>query len=861
MSIQPKEIFLSDYTQPKYWIKNTNLTFELNGDDTTVKAKLKFERNSKSSDEKLFLDGVELELLDLKVNGEKYDDYQLTETGLYLNIDISDFELETTVKIKPDSNLSCEGLYKSGDIYCTQNEAQGFRKITYYLDRPDVMSSFTTTIIADKKFPYLLANGDKIDSGDIDGKHFSTWFDPHLKPSYLFAVVIGDLAKVQDKFTTKSGKEVSLEIYVDHGNEDKCDHAMRSLINSMKWDEDVFGLEYDLSTYMIVAVDSFNMGAMENKGLNIFNSSYVLAKKETATDANFQGIEAVIGHEYFHNWTGNRVTCRDWFQLTLKEGLTVFRDQEFSSDMLSRPVKRIDDVRVLKGHQFPEDAGPTSHPIKPKSYIEINNFYTATVYEKGAEIIRMIHTLLGEDNFRKGMDLYFKRHDGDAATTEDFLNAMSDASGINLNHFSSWYDQKGTPVVNVEKIYDSEKKVLTLNFEQEFNPDGVSTDSLYMPFHIGIYYADGSRVECDDKLILNKKQQSFSFENIKSDPIISLNDNFTAPVIVNFDYNKNDIAFLMANNTDAYNQYDACQKLYTIELKELILQYHKGGELRISDVFIEAFKKLLLNMHLDDSFKAYALSIPSEKDMVQLFKAYELEAFRIVRNFLTSELGKEFVEDFKRIFHSLDQKGEFTLTPEAMGKRALSAKCLSFLYSTATPEAIDLVYNAYNKATNMTDTISALTLLVSNDNPYRDRVSQDFYQKWKHEPLVIQKWFSMIVIAEDFTGDKIDDLVSLEAYDSKVPNFIRSVFRTFAAQNVYSFNSSTGLGYDAMAKEILRVDKFNPQIAAGLAKTLAHYKKLPQELKKLLGNQLEMMRSEKGISNDLYEIVNAIIEK
>ncbi len=665
------EIFLKDYKEPDFYIKNTELDFTIEPLKTTVKSKLSIERNG-SHNKDLVLDGVDLRPKSFSLDGKVLElgEYQVEGEQLRVKTTKDRFLFEATVEIDPKNNFSCEGLYQSGDIFCTQNESQGFRKITYFLDRPDVMSSFTTTLRANEKvFPVLLANGNKQDEGvDESGLKFVVWNDPFPKPCYLFAVVAGDLALVKDTFTTMSNKEVKLEIYVDKGNEDKCDHAMLSLKNAMKWDEEKYGLEYDLDIYMIVAVDSFNMGAMENKGLNIFNSAYVLAKKETATDANFQGIEGVIGHEYFHNWTGNRVTCRDWFQLTLKEGLTVFRDQEFSSDMLSRPVKRIDDVIRLKRHQFPEDQGPMSHPIKPKSYIEINNFYTATVYEKGAEVIRMVHTLLGEEGFRKGMDLYFERFDGKAVTTEDFVDAMADANGKDLEQFKMWYNQNGTPKLKVEESWDENAKTFEVTFKQEADIDDPKYDALHMPFHIGLFTKEGEELEAQGELELNEKEQTFKFNNLPERPIISLNRKFSAPVIVEKDYSDQEYAVLMGRESDEFARYDAAQNLYKNTLTRMTTAIAAGEEFAPSAEFFGAFEALLSDEALEKAYLAYALALPTEAELDEENQIYLFAPVHEARKKLTKLIAQKFKQKFQDIYMSLEQ-AEFSLSAQAMGER------------------------------------------------------------------------------------------------------------------------------------------------------------------------------------------------
>jgi aminopeptidase N len=855
------EIFLKDYSEPDFWTNSVELCFEILSDKTVVTSILKLSKNINTTGRILDLNGVDLKLVSLAMDDTALAEeaYTLTKDMLSLTAPSNEFKLKVVVEIDPENNLSCEGLYKSGNIFCTQNEPEGFRKITYYQDRPDVMASFRTKVIGDKtKFPFLLANGNKVGSGEnLDGTHFCTWEDPHKKPSYLFALVAGNLALVSNSFTTKSGREVALEIFVDKGNEDKCTHAMDSLKDSMRWDEEVFGLEYDLDIYMIVAVDSFNMGAMENKGLNIFNSAYVLAKKETATDANFQGIQAVIGHEYFHNWTGNRVTCRDWFQLTLKEGLTVFRDQEFSSDMLSRSVKRIEDVKGLRLHQFAEDAGPLSHPIQPKSYIEMNNFYTATVYEKGAEVIRMIHTLLGKDNFRKGMDLYFERHDGCAVTTQDFIYAMRDASEIDLEQFKAWYDQSGTPKLNIETTYDAEEQSYIIDIEQISNMNESSELALHMPFHYALYDENGKYFDIPNqgKIELKELKTSIKVLNVATKPIPSWNTNFSAPVIINYTYTDSDLFTLMSFDLDDFNRYDACQRLYTLQLDKLIIQLKAKQEMSIDDSFFTSFKNLLLDNELDSAFKAYALNFVTLKEYNYGLEKFELENSSKALNFILNKLGLEFQNEFLTLVNNLQSKGDFSLSHEAMGRRSLRNTCLSYLVASKTSTAIDLAYNIYVNATNMTEEHESFNLLVYSDNPYREKVIQSFYDKWKTETLVMQKWLQSQALASDSTLATIKSLESTDIYDQTIPNILRSLIGSFGMYNICALNNVDGSGYRFFADQIIAVDKFNPQIAAGLAKRLNHLDRLDHTRSSLLKDQLKRVLETKHLSNDTFEIV------
>jgi aminopeptidase N len=862
MSKQQKEIHLSEYKRPKYWIRHTDLIFEIESDKTYVSSNLTIEKNEEYKEQTaLVLDGVNLELLDIKINDEKLkpEYYSKDDQQLTIKTELAKFNLQIKVAINPDTNHSCEGFYKSGNIYCTQNEAEGFRKITYYQDRPDIMSSFKTSIIADKsKFPYILSNGNLESSLDLSsGKHKTVWNDPFPKPCYLFALVAGDLGRVQDEFTTMSGKKIKLEIYVDHGNEDKTRHAMDSLKNSMKWDEDNFGLEYDLDCYMIVAVDSFNMGAMENKGLNIFNSHYVLAKPETATDSDFKGIEGVIGHEYFHNWTGNRVTCRDWFQLTLKEGLTVFRDQEFSADMGSRSVKHIEDIKCLKLRQFPEDAGPLSHPIQPKSYVEINNFYTSTIYEKGAQIIRMIETLIGRENFRKGMDLYFSRFDGQAVTTNDFVKSMADASGQDLDHFMVWYDQNGTPSLDINTNYDEEKNEYKITVTQSTNTNHEKVDCLYMPFHFSLLSEDGEpfNIEQDGKMILDSKTKEMIIPGITSRPIPIWNLGFAAPIKVNYEYTVHDLLIMMTHSKDTYSQYNATEVLFRKEIDKLVNCQNEARELEVEPKLIDALEKILDNSTLDDEFKSYLLQVPSEKAIFDTKESYDFEMYKTARTFLIKSIGLSLFDKFLDLVHRLDQKGDFSIDQESIGQRALKKVCFHFLAATSSPSAFDLIYSHYQHATNMTEEISAFSCLINYDNPYQLKVRESFYNKWKNDTLVIQKWLSQLACARDTSAKDLLELEKLEVYDNKIPNLVRSLYSGFINSNIAALNDESGAAYQIIIDKIIEIDAFNPQLAARMAKGLDFINKLDEGRKSKFTKQMVRLKNTSNLSSDTLEIV------
>ena len=865
---EAKEIFLKDYQQPNFWIEETQLTIDLTKPQTRVTAKLKFFKNNNTSERSLFLNGEGPILDSISLNGVEVGDnlFEKKDDGLYFgNIDQDTFELTIVNFINPNENYSGQGLYKSGNIYCTQCEAEGFRKITYYLDRPDVMASFKTKLIAAKdKFPYLLSNGNKVESGELEGgNHYAVWEDPHKKPSYLFACVFGDLAVVKDEFVTKSGKKVDLEIYVDHGNEAKCEHAMRSLKNAMKWDEETYNLEYDLDIYMIVAVDTFNAGAMENKGLNIFNSAYVLATPKLAVDKDFQNIEGVIGHEYFHNWTGNRVTCRDWFQLTLKEGLTVYRDQEFSSDMLDRSVKRIEDVIGLKSHQFPEDDGPLSHPIQPKSFVEIDNFYTSTVYEKGAEVIRMIETIIGKENFKKGLELYFKRFDGQAVTTDDFVNSMSDASGVDLSHFKLWYDQNGTPKIKVNISYDQTNSIVELSLEQEnlkLNND--KFDCLYLPFSMKFYNENGAPIESmkgHENFIFKNKKQSIKFEGVNERVIPSLNCNFSAPVKVDYDYKKEELATLMAHDEDLMNRYDASQRLIELEIKELKKSFENKEASKLSDLFLKAYKTLLLDKSLTYSFRANALSIPTIFELNKRNDFYDFDSLPMAVDFLNEQLAIELESELNLIISNLGKEVAYDISPEEMGKRSFKNFCLSLYAQTTSPAALDLVYANFQRANNMTDELGALKTLSHINSPYREKALESFYANWKHEPLVFEKWVRVKAGSRVSSLSETKDIMKLEAFDLKVPNLIRALCGGFISGSPLVFHDPSGVGYEFIADRVIELDKDNPNIAAGICKNLNFLKRVDSTRQAKLKDQLNRILNEAKSAN-VIEIAKRNLE-
>jgi aminopeptidase N len=870
-----KTIHLKDYKVHPYKVVKIDLEFDLLESKTKVYAKIQMEAQVDDLPSEFSLDGEQLKLLSVKFDGEELGskEYRVDSTSLIIRKSARKFILETVCEINPEINKSCEGLYLSDGSFCTQCEAQGFRKITYYMDRPDNMAVFTTKIIADKKkYPVLLSNGNKVDSGDLpEGRHFALWSDPHKKPSYLFAVVAGDLGLITDKFTTRSGREVALEIFVDKGNEDQCAHAMRSLKNCMKWDEDVFGLEYDLDIYMIVAVDAFNMGAMENKGLNVFNSAYVLAKQETATDTDFQGIEGVIGHEYFHNWTGNRVTCRDWFQLTLKEGLTVFRDQEFSADMVNRSVKRIEDVKGLRQHQFSEDAGPLSHPIRPSSYIEINNFYTSTIYEKGSEVIRMIHTLVGAKNFRAGIDKYFELFDGQAVTTEDFVYAMELASGKDLAQFKRWYSQNGTPTLNVSSEYvESESKyILTLKQTLIESENNKGIGALHIPFKVALFDTEGNELNVADEsgamgkeflLEIRDEEVSYTFKNVQSAPILSMNRGFTAPVIVNYEYSNKELATLMGTDTDDFNRYEAGQILMEKTLFDYRSQIAKGEKPSLETGFKSAYKELLTSAKSNAAFFTFALQLPAEASLNEKLAIFDIDGVHSSREALKTDLANEYSEEFFALYTALNVSEKFSVDSEAMGRRDLKNFALTMLTLNTNPSE-DLVYKHLANATNMTDEICALNLICQfQDCDRKTQAIKSFEVKWKNESLVINKWLK----AQSGVDDKniIDKLIKLEThelFDKNNPNKLRALYGPFSA-NLSRFHAKDGSGYRFMVDKLIEIDAYNPQVASRLINVFGKINQIDTFRQELMRGELKRIAQNTKTSKDVLEKVTKYLE-
>ncbi|MCR8924249.1 aminopeptidase N [Dasania sp. GY-MA-18] len=874
---QPKTIYLKDYQVPEFLIDHTDLHFTLADDMTTVRSRLSMRRNpeSKTQDASLVLHGQDMQLQAVTLDGTllSASAYKVDEESLTVASVPDSFVLECETLIKPQDNTSLEGLYRSASMYCTQCEAEGFRKITYYLDRPDVMSLFTTTIVADKAaYPVLLSNGNNVDSGEnSDGSHWVKWEDPFKKPAYLFALVAGDLEFIEDSFTTCSGNDVTLRIFVEAKDLDKCDHAMQSLKRSMKWDEETFGREYDLNIFNIVAVDDFNMGAMENKSLNIFNTSCVLAKPETTTDAAFQRVEAIVAHEYFHNWSGNRVTCRDWFQLSLKEGFTVYRDAEFSSDMGSRTVKRVEDVNFLRTVQFAEDAGPMAHPIRPESFMEISNFYTVTVYEKGAEIVRMIAHLLGKDLFRKGSDLYFERHDGQAVTCEDFVKAMEDASGKDLSQFRRWYSQAGTPQLAVSGRYDEVTSTYSLTVKQSCKTVQETPKAFHIPLAMALLGEAGAlRLQLqgaepnpdsadNTELVLDvtESEQQFVFENIPERPVPSLLRGFSAPVQLHFDYSRDELMFLMSHDSDGFCRWDACQQLGVLALKDMIAAYQAGQDMQLEPRLLSAYQHLLSDESLDKSMVALMLSLPSEAYMAGIMPKADVQAIHIARMTAKVEIADQLQALFLQAYKANTLSQPYQANEQQIAARSLKNTALHYLMLSETEEALALCLAQYQQAQNMTDSMAALSALVNSSfEQQKQQALADFYQRWQSEALVVNQWLSVqagCYLAG--TLDKVKALMAHPAFDIKNPNKVRSVVGAFTA-NAVNFHHQDGSGYEFLADQIITLNALNPQIAARLLGPLTKWQQYKDESAALMRKALQRIMAQEQLSKDVYEVVS-----
>ncbi len=876
---EPREIHRLDYCAPAFWIDTVELEFDLGEDGTTVTARLALRRNDDAAaDAPLELDGEELETLSVAVDGRELADAEYAIGDEILTIPgLPDAcVLETQVRIHPETNTQLSGLYLSSGNFCTQCEAEGFRRITWFLDRPDVMSTYQVTVRADKaSYPILLSNGNRIGQADLeDGRHEVRWEDPHRKPSYLFALVAGNLASHAGDFVTASGRDVRCEIWVEPHNIDKCEHALASLIESMRWDEQEFGREYDLDLYMIVAVDDFNMGAMENKGLNIFNSKFVLARPDTATDTDYENVEAVIAHEYFHNWTGNRVTCRDWFQLTLKEGLTVFRDQRFSADMGSDPVKRIEDVAMLRMRQFPEDAGPMSHPIRPESYISMDNFYTATVYEKGAEVIRMYDTLLGRDGFRRGMDLYFERHDGEAVTCDDFRSAMADANGRDLDQFERWYMQAGTPRLVATTAWDADGGTFALTLRQEA-PAGQDADefvAMHIPVRMGLIGADGADLplvlegEAADGapiervLELDQHEQTFTFTGLaglEAEPAPSLLRAFSAPVTVELEEDDARLAFRLAHDTDSFNRWDAGQRLYGGAILDGAAAIAAGGDAEVSPTLVEAFRAVVTDERLDGSMRALAMSLPSELELAQKMEPVDPDALYQARKTVRRVLTEGCRDELAAIWAQSKPEGAYEADRASINRRREANAALAYLASLEDDEWTAAAAAHFDAADNMTDSQAALMVLSQLDGPARTSALASFYERWNGEPLVLDKWFSIQALSgEPGAPARVAELLGHDDFNWRNPNRVRSVLGAFAMSNHAGFHEADGSGYRVVADAVIELQDANPQIASRLAGAFNQWKRYDADRQTLMRAELERIAAVDGLSKDVFEIVH-----
>ncbi|KAK2439078.1 Peptidase M1 family protein [Trifolium repens] len=897
---QPREIFLKDYKKPDYYFETVDLKFSLGEEKTIVSSKIAVFPRVEGSAPPLVLDGQDMTLVSVQINGKalKEEDYHLDARHLTIKSPPSGkYDLEIVTEILPQKNTSLEGLYKSSGNFCTQCEAEGFRKITYYQDRPDIMAKYTVRIEADKSlYPVLLSNGNLAGQGDLEGgKHYAVWEDPFKKPCYLFALVAGQLESRDDTFTTRSGRKVALRIWTPADDVPKTAHAMYSLKAAMKWDEDVFGLEYDLDLFNIVAVPDFNMGAMENKSLNIFNSKLVLASPETASDADYAAILGVIGHEYFHNWTGNRVTCRDWFQLSLKEGLTVFRDQEFSSDMGSRTVERIGDVSKLRNYQFPQDAGPMAHPVRPHSYIKMDNFYTGKLlcfsfrlisgtvcsYDpmyQGAEVVRMYKTLLGSQGFRKGMDLYFKRHDGQAVTCEDFFAAMRDANNADFANFLLWYSQAGTPVVKVNTSYNAEGHTFTLKISQEIPPTpGQSVkEPMFIPIAVGLLdstgkdiplssiYHDGAlqSVSSNDQSVsttvlrVTKKEEEFVFTDIFERPVPSLLRGYSAPIRLESDVTDDDLFFLLANDSDEFNRWEAGQILARKLMLSLVDDFQHNKPLVLNSNFLDGFRRILSDSSLDKEFVAKAITLPGEGEIMDLMKIADPDAVHTVRSFIRKQLASELRSEFLSTVENNRNSGEYVFDHSNMARRALKNVALAYLASLEDPEFTNLALQEYKTATNMTEQFAALASIAQNPGKTRDDVLADFYQKWQNDYLVVNKWFALQAVS-DIAGnvENVRKLLNHPAFDLRNPNKVYSLIGGFCGSPV-NFHAKDGSGYEFLGDIVLQLDKINPQVASRMVSAFSRWKRYDDTRQKLAKAQLEKIMSTNGLSENVFEIAS-----
>ncbi len=854
-STQPTTVFLSDYKAPDFQIEDVVLTFNL-AETTTITSRLSIKRNGEH-DRALVLDGEKMTLVSVELNGEPLSDsqYQLTQESLMIPTDLNELTLEIVTRSEPRLNTELSGLYQSSGNFCTQCEAEGFRRITYFIDRPDVLSLYTVTIIADQEqCPVLLSNGNLVERGTLgDGQHWARWQDPHPKPCYLFALVAGDLKHVSDSYVTQRGENVELNIFTQSHNIEFCDHAMESLKNSMKWDEEVYGREYDLSVYNIVAVDDFNMGAMENKGLNVFNSKYVLADQQTATDVDFEGIESVIAHEYFHNWSGNRVTCRDWFQLSLKEGFTVFRDQEFSADMGSRAVKRIRDVQILRAHQFKEDAGPMAHPVRPDSYQEINNFYTVTIYQKGAEVIRMQHSLVGEEGFRRGTDLYFDRFDGHAVTTEDFVCCMEEANQVNLDQFRLWYTQSGTPEVTVESAFVGDTLTLKMSQSCPETPGQPNKKPFQIPIKIALFYQNGEKA-VEQTLSLQATEQSFEFKGLDSKPVLSILRDFSAPIKLHYQRDNQELATLVTVDDNGFTRWEAMQQmclnvmLPAVESKTLDESAYQA--------LLAAFAALIESNPDDKAVLAEMLTLPSVAYISALVSPVDPIVVARVREECVRRLARDLESQFHALFANNNHRLEFSLSPQAMAERALKNRALAYLVATDQAAYHALASHQYHTANNMTDRLAAFASLIHANYLDKQLLVDDFYQQWQSHTLVLDKWFALqATMPETGTLETVQRLINHNDFSIHNPNKVRALIGAFTS-NARAFHQLNGEGYRFVANTVIELNEINPQVAARLVSVFNSWRSHAEPYKSNMKAQLVRINESKGLAKDVSEIVN-----
>jgi aminopeptidase N len=870
---QPIITYLKDYQPSAFLIDEVSLNIDLYEGRSTVFSQMKIRRNPlcKNKTSSLKLTGDNVELVTVAIDGVMLgtDCYQLSQLSPQTCTDLdlfdvpSHFTLQIETRIYPEKNTALSGLYRVNNTYCTQCEAEGFRRITYFLDRPDVLACYTTTITADKTaYPYLLSNGNLIDQGDLDnGRHFATWVDPFRKPSYLFALVAGDFDLLEDIFVTQSKKTVSLKIFVDKGYRDQAHHAMYALKTAMRWDENTYGREYDLNTYMIVATHSFNMGAMENKGLNIFNAKYVLAHPQTATDEDYIHILSVIGHEYFHNWSGNRVTCRDWFQLSLKEGLTIFRDQSFTEDILSKTVMRIHDVNTLREAQFPEDAGPLAHAVRPDSYIEINNFYTATVYNKGAEVLRMLQTLLGRSLFRRGMDCYFDTFDGQAVTIEDFVQIMEKVSDSDFTQFRQWYSQAGTPIIQVTDEYDVHHQVYTLTMTQRClpTPEQPEKHPLHIPIEIGLLNKKGE-IEIEEILSLRRAEEKYVFKNITSRPIPSLLRNFSAPVKLHYDYSDEDLIFLSQFDNNLFNRYEAVQRYYLRVMLKLIQSLENGESLFLPSDCLQLFDVFLSKPIEDPWLLSEMIVLPTEKMVGEEMEIINIDSIHAVREFMLTELSMQLKDkwfDLYHQFHSTLSMENTSFDVDLIGKRQLKNRVLQYCMQLPDSFSIELGMQQFKEALshNMTDALAALSMLANLDFDKRQNVLDQFYKTWQHDPLVLDKWFAIQAMSKlPNTLMSVKNLCLDSAFDIKNPNKVYALLGAFGLRNRVNFHAKDGQGYIFLREKVEELDQFNPIIAARMVRPLTNWGRYDKERQTKMYHQLEILSQQK-LSTDLYELV------